>query len=140
MLVKKLRLGLIFVQILHTLQTLFGSLRRFLPADRCQATCVVSNLGPVFAGIAPGLVRAVEFYPPIRPLTAASFGVSTYNACTTISLHYDAIALTADQAGELLSRFMQRLRDYELAETDLPETPADTFVTPKSRAQAGLPS
>lgn len=138
--VKKLRLGVIFVQILHTLQALFGSLQRFLPRDRCQASCVVSNLGPVFAGIAPGLVRAVEFYPPIRPLTAVAFGVLTHNSCTTISLHYDASALTADQADELLEQAMLRLRAYERAEIELSVARVDRFATPDSSVEAGLPS
>jgi Condensation domain len=122
-LVKRLRLGVIFVQILHMLQTLFGSLRRFLPADRCQATCVVSNLGPVFTSLESELIRTVEFYPPIRSLTSAAFGVLTFQGRMTVSLHYDAAALMSDQGAELLERFMQKLRSYEMAEAELIAAP-----------------
>lgn len=107
--VKRLRLGLVFVQILHTLHTLFGSLRPFLSRDRCQATCVLSNLGPVFAGFGPETIRAVEFFPPIRPKTSAAFGVVTYEGRIMLSLHYDANALSSDQGTELLDRFVSRL-------------------------------
>lgn len=140
MLVKKLRLGVIFVQILHTLHTLFGTLERFLPRDRCQATCVVSNLGPVFAGFAPSLVRAVEFYPPIRPLTAAAFGVLTYNDCMTISLRYDPASVTADQAAELLERARHHLGGYERADSGLPPVLPGGSANSAPSLRAGLPS
>jgi hypothetical protein len=108
--VKRLRLGVIFVQIIHTLWRLFGSLRRFLPADRCQATCVASNLGHVLPTIGADQVRAVEFYSPIRPLTAAAFGIATHAGRMTVSLHYDRAALSADQGAELLDRLVDTLR------------------------------
>lgn len=111
--VKRLRLGVIFVQIIHTLWWLFGSLRRFLLADRCQATCVASNLGSVLPTIEADKVRAVEFYSPIRPLTAAAFGIATHADRMTISLHYDRAVLSADQGGELLDRLVERIRGYD---------------------------
>ncbi len=113
--VKRLRLGVVFVQILHTLQTLFGSLRSFLPADRCQATCVVSNLGPVFPTIGTEVIRAIEFYPPIRPLTSAAFGVATHGGRIMLSLHYDASALSAEEGAELIDRVIDHLRENVVA-------------------------
>ncbi len=108
--VKRLRLGVVFVQILHTLQMLFGSLRPFLPVDRCQATCVVSNLGPVFPTIGTEVIRAIEFYPPIRPLTSAAFGVATHGGRLMLSLHYDAAALSAEEGAELIDLAIGQLR------------------------------
>jgi NRPS condensation-like uncharacterized protein len=109
--VKRLRLGVIFVQILAALQWLFGSLHRFLPTDRCQATCVASNLGVVLPHIEKDEICAVEFYPPIRPLTAAAFGVATHAGAMTVSLHYDASAMTVEQGTELLNRFLLQLQE-----------------------------
>jgi NRPS condensation-like uncharacterized protein len=108
--VKRFKLGVVFVQLLHVLQTLFGSLRRFLPADRCQASCVVSNLGVVLRETETEAIRSVEFYPPIRPLSAAAFGVATLNGELTLSLHYDAAALTAEEAAELLDGVTAQIR------------------------------
>ena len=109
--VKRFKLGVVFVQILSVLQLLFGSLRRFLPRDRCQATCVASNLGLVLPQIAADSVRAVEFYPPIRPLTAAAFGIATHAGQMTISLHFDASTMTVEQGQELLERFVAQLQE-----------------------------
>ena len=107
--VKRLRLGLVFVQILNSLQIVFGSLRPFLSRDRCQATCVLSNLGPVLADIGPDVIRAIEFFPPIRPLTSVAIGIVTYQGQMALSLRYDANALSPDQAAELLDRFVSKL-------------------------------
>jgi NRPS condensation-like uncharacterized protein len=109
--VKRLKLGVIFVQILSMLQWIFGSLDRFLPRDRCQATCVASNLGVVLPQIGGDVIRAVEFYPPIRPLTAAAFGIATHAGRLTISLHYDEAAMTVAQGQELLDRFIEQLQE-----------------------------
>jgi hypothetical protein len=108
--VKRLRLGVIFVLILETLHKAFGSLHRFLPTDRCQATCVVSNLGMVLPNVSGRLIRRIEFFPPIRPLTAAAFGVVTFAGQMTISLNYDAAALSAEQGAELLDGVIRRLQ------------------------------
>lgn len=109
--VKRFKLGVVFVQILSVLQWLFGSLRRFLPRDRCQATCVASNLGLVLPQIADDVVRAVEFYPPIRPLTAAAFGIATHAGQMTISLHFDASTVAVEQGQELLERIVEQLQE-----------------------------
>jgi hypothetical protein len=101
--VKRLRLGVIFVQILAMLQKLFG-LERFLSRKRCQATCVVSNLGVVLPEFTNELVSGVEFYPPIRPLTTVAIGAATCRDRLNLSLHYDAAALTTEEAAWLLDR------------------------------------
>ena len=45
--VKRLRLGIVFVMILQELQQLFGSIQRLLSPNTCHATSVASKLGPV---------------------------------------------------------------------------------------------
>lgn len=108
--VKRLRLGVIFVLILGTLHRRFG-LQRFLSNERCQATCVVSNLGAVLPEFSNDLVSAVEFYPPIRPLTAVAFGAATCGERLTLSLHYDAAAMSKDEATELLRSVCELLKE-----------------------------
>lgn len=110
--VKRLRLGIIFVQILDILQKLFG-LQRFLSRERCQATCVVSNLGVVLRDFTNDLVSGVEFYPPIRPLTTVAFGAATCGDRLNLSLHYDAAALTTEEAAQLLERVCKLLTEGE---------------------------
>lgn len=110
--VKQLRLGVIFVQILGVLQRLFG-LERFLSRERCQATCVVSNLGIVLPKFTNDLVCGVEFYPPIRPLTTVAIGATTCGDRLNLSLHYDAAALTAEEATWLLDRLCAHLTEGE---------------------------
>jgi hypothetical protein len=110
--VKRWRLGIIFVQILALLHRLFG-LKRFLSRERCQATCVVSNLGVVLRDFANDLVCGLEFYPPIRPLTTVAFGAATCGDCLNLSLHYDAAALTTEEAAQLLGRVCKLLAEGE---------------------------
>lgn len=110
--VKRWRLGIIFVQILGMLHKLFG-LGRFLTRERCQATCVVSNLGVVLRDFTNDLVYGVEFYPPIRPLTTVAFGAATCGDRLHLSLHYDASALATDEAAWLLERVCALLTEGE---------------------------
>lgn len=116
--VKRMRLGLTFIQIVGAFRKWFGSLRPLLPLDRCLATCVLSNLGRSPAAFDPQFVRAVEFYPPLRPLTSASFGLITHDGQVMCSLHYDQAALSSEQGGELLDRFITRLGGYAAALDD----------------------
>ncbi len=113
--VKRMRLGLTFVQIVGAFRKWFGSLRPLLPLDRCLATCVLSNLGRSPAAFDPQLVRAIEFYPPLRPLTSASFGLITHDGQVMCSLHYDQAALSSDLGAELLEQFTRRLGGYATA-------------------------
>jgi hypothetical protein len=110
--VKRWRLGVVFVQILAELQKVFG-LKRFLSRERCQATCVVSNLGVVLRQFSNDLVSGVEFYPPIRPLTAVAIGAATCGDQLQLSLHYDAAALSTEEATWLLERLCTHLTEGE---------------------------
>ena len=69
-------------------------------------------------------MRGVEFYPPIRPLTSAAFGVATHGGRMTISLHYDAAALSADEGPELLDLLVGQLRANANAALSKPELAA----------------
>lgn len=118
--VKRFRLGLTFHHILGLARRL-GSLDRLLPTDRCLSTCVLSNLGePLPAANAPlqwgagsphGVeLETIEPLPPLRPYTAAAFGVISYAGQTAISLHSDP-SLRADKAERLLRLFVGRLEN-----------------------------
>jgi hypothetical protein len=123
--IKRCRLGITMHNVV-ALARRFGKLASLLPVNRCLSTCVLSNLGDVSAGSTgpaveptksgePAVDRGIElvslnFLPPVRPGTAAAFGISTHRGCTTITLHHDA-SLPAESARELLDKFVARLDD-----------------------------
>ncbi len=120
-LVKRWRLGLTMIHSLRLFGKFRGGLQRLLPEHRCLATSVVSNLGePVRDSSLPRsdgqlvagdlLLERIEFLPPIRPMTRASFGVVCYAGRLTLSLNYDARHLRADEGRLLLDRFVEQLR------------------------------
>jgi hypothetical protein len=114
--VKRCRLGI----TLHHLVSLFrylGKLAWLVSEGRCLSTCVLSNLGepavltanvPEEASNQPLVLTALNFLPPIRPLTAAAFGVVTFRGCVGVALHYDCL-LPKAQAAELLERFVLQM-------------------------------
>jgi len=119
--VKWARLGLTFIRAIQATHYLLGKLQILLAEDKCQATCVLSNLGNpwrksplagpdgrVVAGDVT--VRQVEMLPPIRPLTRVSIGAISYAGRLTIALHCDRRVLTDDECNALLSRYVASLQ------------------------------
>ena len=85
---------------------------------RCCPTTVVyprvcsAIFGDVSAAVDSRLeLVSLNFLPPVRPGTAAAFGISTLCGCTMITLHHDA-SLPAESARELLDKFVARLEHY----------------------------
>lgn len=118
--IKRCRLGLTMHHFLRAMRWI-GKMSWLLPADRCLSTCVLSNLGEVTtpADSANGEhsspasrleLISLDFLPPIRPWTAAAFGISTYRGCTTITLHHDA-TLPPGSERDLLDKFVARLEE-----------------------------
>ncbi|HEY4312710.1 MAG TPA: hypothetical protein VGN12_24890 [Pirellulales bacterium] len=114
--VKRCRLGLTFHHILGIAQRL-SRIPRLLPTDRCLSTCVLSNLGEPMAGEqrpSAGSGKAglqlvsLALLPPLRPYTAAAFGVVSHGDTTTITLHYDP-ALTEERAKFLLQALLWQI-------------------------------
>jgi len=118
--IKRCRLGITMHHVVG-LARRFGKLASLLPDDGCLSTCVLSNLGNISAAVEPTKsgepavdsrleLVSLNFLPPVRPGTAAAFGISTLCGCTTITLHHDA-SLPAESARELLDKFVGRLED-----------------------------
>ena len=102
--IKRCRLG-ITMHHLARIARRFGKLSWLVRDDRCLSTGVLSNLGDITSLVQPGPTNAdttlgrsalevlsLEFLPPIRPFTAASFGVLTFRDQLTITLHCEAVA------------------------------------------------
>jgi len=129
--VKRLRLGVIMLRIIQLVRGITGSLKSLLPADRCLASCVLSNLGrPLHDSLladAEGRIKAgdveveeIELLPPVRPLTSAAFGAASLGGRLTISLLADQRALGPGGGEELLALYAQRLG--QTAQPDPPPT------------------
>jgi len=118
--IKERRMQRIFLGALRALCCYPPSLALILNMSRCMATAVLSNLGVLFGqstlSQSDGRLLAgdvildrLEFFPPIRPLTLASFGVFTYANQLHICLHFDARRLAAQECEELLQMFVDRV-------------------------------
>ncbi|HUT94659.1 MAG TPA: condensation domain-containing protein [Thermoguttaceae bacterium] len=138
--VKRLRLGVIMLRIIQLVQRITGSLKSLLPADRCLASCVLSNLGmplrdsplaDAHGRVTAGNVEVeeIELLPPVRPLTSAAFGAATLGGRLTVSLLADQRALGAGGGEELLALYAQRL-----GQTAQPDPPATSDVSPTGAA------
>jgi len=118
---KRWRLGLSMVHVLGLARRFRGGLQRLLPADRCVATSVLSNLGdladetvlPRRDGriVAANMtLERVELLPPLRPMTQASFGAVSYAGRLTVSLVYDPHHFSRQDGRQLLGGFVRRIQ------------------------------
>lgn len=113
---KQGRWGLTLLWMLRFVGTFPGGLKAILGSIRCMNSSVLSNLGTVFAdsplrGPSDRIVtndvtlESVEFFPPVRPLTHAAFGVASYGKQLVVGLNYDRLTLTSKDAHDLLGAF-----------------------------------
>lgn len=110
---KKWRLGLTLIQFIRLFRHLPGGLAPMLPEDRCLSTSVLSNVGdltrclalPVRDGrivVGDTVLERYDVLPPVRPLTAASFGANSYNGRMCLAIHCDPYTFTPADAQNLL--------------------------------------
>lgn len=118
--VKWARLGLTFIRAIQVTHYVLGNLQLLLSADKCQATCVLSNLGDPWRGsslagpdgrVVAGdvTIKQIEMLPPIRPLTSVAIGAISLAGRLTVAFHCDRQVLTDEEASELLARYVERL-------------------------------
>ena len=120
-LIRRRRLGLIFVLSLSVLRALPGGLAGRVNHGRCEATCVLSNLGRALADsplprcnekIVAGnvVLDGVDFFVPVRDGTAVTVGLVYYAGGLQICLQYDRRRITEAQAGDLLATYLRKIR------------------------------
>ncbi len=89
--------------------------------DRCEATCVVTNLGralaestlPLRAGkltVGNLLLDDVEVFAPPREGTVATIALVFYAGGLNICLQYDGRRMAAEQAEDLLATYLRTIR------------------------------
>lgn len=115
-------LGLTFILSLHCQNRLPGGIPKVVRGETCSSSTILTNLGPLFrttafpkddAGrlqIGELLLEHVDVVAPLRPNLCASFAVATYARQLGIAMHYDAEAITSEQARELLAAFVTQLQ------------------------------
>jgi len=115
------QLDLTFIWSLCALRALPGGLAGRVGNGRCEATCVVSNLGRALADsplprrggkLVAGnlLLEGLDFFVPLREGTAASVALVFYSGELRICLHYDSRRITSVQADDLLATYLQTIR------------------------------
>jgi len=129
------RLGLTMIHCLALAQRFRRGMAWLLPAERCLATAVLTNLGEPLRGaplprregcIVAGDVtlQRIEPFVPLRPLTHIGLAIATYAGCLTLTLHYDPQHLTSEDGIDLLGQFARRIR----AASQLPRSPREPFT------------
>lgn len=110
-----------YVQSLSLLRRLPGGMARFVRADRCRATTLLSNLGPVLVQVplprqdgrlvsGNVVLEALEYVAPLRPHLQAAFIVSTYAGRLCVTMHSDPRALPDELSRGLLDDFVSQIR------------------------------
>jgi hypothetical protein len=119
--IKRRQTGLALLSVLRFIGAFPGGLNTLLGGRRCLNSSVLSNLGVVFAnsalrkqgdriGAGDVILEGIEFFPPIRPMTHASFGVVSYGKRLVVGLNYDRWTLTAGDARDLLAAYIGQLK------------------------------
>jgi NRPS condensation-like uncharacterized protein len=111
--VKRWKMGFTLLGVVRLAGCLPGGFRALLGGERCLNSAVLSNLGVVTDRLsAPGrpVLREVEFFPPIRAMTRAAFGIVSHRGRLTVGLHFDQRALTAVEGQKLLGAFVAQVK------------------------------
>lgn len=107
--------GRTFLRILDWSRRWFGSMSWLQPTNRATATAVQSNLGEPWGlinwpmDLAATRPLQLEFWPPIRPFTALSLGVSKTQGELTATFNCDRRRLNWDVASKLLQNYRVEL-------------------------------
>lgn len=118
-LIKKLRSGLTFIHLIR----LLGWMRKLpfmLRRDRCIATTIASNIGPLFQDcslrningeLAAGdlTLKSIGIFPPVRPFTWIAFLITTYGNEMQINTTYCGKALSEKDVAFVLQRVKNQL-------------------------------
>jgi NRPS condensation-like uncharacterized protein len=117
--IKQQGLGFAMLDVLRILERIPYGMRAAVAPTRSMSTAVVSNLGPLDAllphdrDLTLGRARLMEFdfLVPIRPGTAAAFGIVTYADQLHLAMNYDQQRLTANDAASLADLVCALLKD-----------------------------
>ena len=116
--IKTHELGLTFMLSLWLTRRLPGGLAARRDRFQCTATCLLTNLGTLYARtpvprnersqlvVGGRVLQQLDLIAPIRPYTGAAFTPFHYAKCLGTTLHYDPRMLTASQAAELLQDYV----------------------------------
>ena len=103
------------------MRALPGGLARWVGKDRCDATCVLSNLGAALARsplprregkIVSGnvVLEGIDFFSPVRSGTLVNVALVFYADKLRICLQSDGRRMTALQAEDLLGTYVAKIR------------------------------
>jgi hypothetical protein len=120
-LIKRFQLQYTYILSIGASRFLPGAMSWMARADKCFATSYLSNLGVILdrtplprreGRIVSGNVEveAVDAVSVLRPHTHAGFVVYVYAGRLRISIHYDSRVISAEQSGNLLNMYVQRMR------------------------------
>jgi hypothetical protein len=118
--IKRFRLALAFVRGTTLVNCVPGGLRFLTRANRCYATCVLSNIGRVLDKTPlsdnSGTIRAgaltleaADYTTPVRPHTSVGLSCTTYAGKMRLVLNYDRHALSAGWAKALLQTIVEQV-------------------------------
>lgn len=121
-LIKRLNLGLTFANSLRLFSAMPGGIELMVPAHKCQATMVLTNLGapldksslPTREGrlvVGQTILDDIEILAPIRPFTNAAIAMFEYAGKQCVTLHFDSRRITAEQACDLLDGHVRQIKE-----------------------------
>ena len=119
-LVRRLELGLIWVQGLRVMALIPGAIEYLARRDRCGATSVLTNMGRVFENvtlerkdgkllIGDLTLESLSGAAPVRPHTGACLCVIGYAGRLMLGLSYDRVRFTVGAAQALMNTIVDRI-------------------------------
>jgi NRPS condensation-like uncharacterized protein len=135
-LIKRNRLGLIFIASLWLKKQWPRRRSSMPPPERCQTTVVVTNVGRSFASSrlrgSDGYFRAGELklesitmLAPMTPFLSAAITINEYAGELRLAMRYDVRILSRDAAGELLELVVSKLTSWIAVQPTREEAKSD---------------
>jgi hypothetical protein len=120
-LIRRRKLGLIFILSLWVLRALPGGMAGRVNKVRCEATCVFSNLGRVLADsplprsngrIVAGdvVLDGIDCFSTLREGTAVAVALVFYAGELQVCMQYDVRRITEAQAEDLMATYLRKIR------------------------------
>lgn len=112
--IRKWKLSLNFWRALEATRYLSGGIEKEVKQEKCQATCVLTNLGDLTPSKKndsrlPLELQDVQFWGPIRPETHFIIILYSYKNQIRANMSYDNVAMSNSLAKETLNRFLSTM-------------------------------
>ena len=116
------RMGLSLIRVLKRLGSLRYLMAFVVRLPVCSSTAVLTNVGHVFSNsklmgtngkvsLGDISLESLELLAPVRPKTNAAFSINYYAGELSITMRFNSLVMTTENANQFLNQFSSRIKD-----------------------------